>query len=193
LLHWTVGVSEQVDGDGPGDYMHSGMRGGPLCRCFSPMLDSQKRSLELQVKSTSNSRSATCLFSKDRQALRCTRLRPSCNCCPSAPGTARKPHTLADGRRFSGRQKRMFNRIARITADQREGREDSLLLEGVTDQCVSTRSTDISAGTMQLEPRMNANEREWKGARPNSGSRTCPHQTVRLCSHRFLQPPPIPY
>ena len=70
--------------------MHSGMRGGPQCRCFSPMLDSQKRSVELQASSTSNSRSATCLFSKDRQAQRCTRLRPSCNCCPSAPGTAQQ-------------------------------------------------------------------------------------------------------
>ena len=49
LLHRTVHVSEQEDGDGPGDYMHSGMRGGPQCRCFSPMLDSQKRSVELQV------------------------------------------------------------------------------------------------------------------------------------------------
>lgn len=38
LLHWMWCVSEQVDGDGSGDYMHSGMRGGPQCRCFSPML-----------------------------------------------------------------------------------------------------------------------------------------------------------
>ena len=38
LLHWLRYVSEQEDGDGSGDYMHSGMRGGPQCRCFSPML-----------------------------------------------------------------------------------------------------------------------------------------------------------
>ena len=34
LLHWTGCVSEQVDGDGPGDYMHSGIRGGPHVGAF---------------------------------------------------------------------------------------------------------------------------------------------------------------
>ena len=35
----------QTDGEGTGAYMHSGMRGDPQCRCFAPVLDSQKRRL----------------------------------------------------------------------------------------------------------------------------------------------------
>ena len=60
----------QADGNGSGDYMHSGMRGGPHVGAFRRCSFTETE-IKLQVYSSSISRKPTCWFS-GQQVLKVT-------------------------------------------------------------------------------------------------------------------------
>ena len=85
----------QADGDGPGDYMHSGIRGGPHAGAFRRCSFTETE-LELQRKSTSNSRSSPAsLAMTDRPYGVPVSVLPAIASRVSRDRTG-KPHTFTD-------------------------------------------------------------------------------------------------
>ena len=85
----------QADGNGSGDYMHSGMRGGPHVGAFRRCSFTEAE-IKLQAQSTSISRKPTCWFS-GQQVLMMTHFPSALQLLPECSGAPiNKPHTLTE-------------------------------------------------------------------------------------------------
>ncbi len=89
-------VVVQADGNGPGDYMHSGMRGGPHVGAFRRCSFTEAE-IYLQLYSSSVSRNPPASLAY-QQVLQWPCFRPSYNCFPSAQGAPIKK--LIPSRKF---------------------------------------------------------------------------------------------
>src|SRR5882757_344858 len=84
----------QADGNGRGDYMHSGMRGGPHVGAFRRCSFTETES---NSKCHPRASPVIPLLVSSQQVIRYPRFRPFCNLLPEFFRTAHyKPHTLTE-------------------------------------------------------------------------------------------------